>query len=185
MGPAEVDLMELWRQGDPAAFEDLVRRWERPIARLLGRLLGRADLVPDSCQEVFLRVLRARPNYRENGSFGPWLYQIALNVARDAIRRSNRIRPLGRLEPADPRQPAETRYGQQETVELVRRAVAELPTPLREVLVLRHYEGMKFEEIARLTATPASTLKSRFAVALNRLRNQLVEIGLDLEETAP
>ena len=63
------------------------------------------------------------------------------------------------------------------------RSVAELPEPLRLVLVLRHYEQMSFEEIARLTGNPASTLKSRFAAALERLRKRLEELGLGPEET--
>jgi RNA polymerase sigma-70 factor (ECF subfamily) len=60
--------------------------------------------------------------------------------------------------------------------------LAELPDPLREVLVLRHYEGLNFEQIARLTATPASTLKSRFSAALARLRQRLQELGWEPEE---
>ena len=63
--------------------------------------------------------------------------------------------------------------------------MAELPEPLRVVLALRHDEGMSFEDMARLTGTPASTLKSRFAVALSRLRTRLQELGLGPEEIAP
>jgi len=74
---------------------------------------------------------------------------------------------------------------QREGVQLVARAVAELPDALREVLVLHHYEGLNFEEIARLTQTPASTLKSRFATALGWLRARLQEWGWDPEETLP
>ena len=72
---------------------------------------------------------------------------------------------------------------QQELAGLVARAVAELPEPLRLVLVLRHYESLSFEEIARLTETPASTLKSRFAVALQRLRERLHYLDFDHEDT--
>ena len=69
-----------------------------------------------------------------------------------------------------------------EAIELVTRALAELTDPLREVLVLHHYEGMSFEQIARLSGTPASTLKSRFALALTRLRLRLQELGWSPEE---
>jgi DNA-directed RNA polymerase specialized sigma24 family protein len=68
---------------------------------------------------------------------------------------------------------------------MVAKAVAELPEPLREVLVLHHYEDLNFEEIGRLTQTPASTLKSRFGVALGRLRTRLKESGWSPEETQP
>src|SRR6516165_10784532 len=87
-----------WRSGDAAAFEKLVRRWQQPVARLLFHFLGRHDLVADLCQEVFLRVYEHRARYQESGAFAPWLYRIALNVARDAQRR-RRVQPR-RLEDA-------------------------------------------------------------------------------------
>jgi RNA polymerase sigma-70 factor (ECF subfamily) len=75
--------------------------------------------------------------------------------------------------PAGPNSAAGIALLRKEVAEAVSRAVAELPPPLREVLVLRHYEGMRFEAIARLTGVPATTLKSRFAAALSRLRSTL------------
>jgi RNA polymerase sigma-70 factor (ECF subfamily) len=77
----------------------------------------------------------------------------------------------------------EVRCEQLETSELVSRAIAELPDHLREVLVLRHYENMKFEQISRLLGIPASTLKSRFAAALSRLRERLQILAPDNEES--
>ncbi len=183
MGPDDTELIQRWQKGDVLALERLVRRWQPSIARFLFRLVGSADLVQDLCQETFLRVYRAGPRYHEDAGFAPWLYRIALNLARDAGRRRRR-QPLlndGR-ELVDGQASADVVCQQHESVRLVARAVAELPEPLREVLVLRHYEGMKFEEIARLTGTPASTLKSRFAAALGRLRTRLQQLGLGPEE---
>jgi RNA polymerase sigma-70 factor (ECF subfamily) len=187
MGPShDRELVERWRRGDPAAFEALVRRWQQPVARLLGRLRGRDESVADLCQEVFLRVYHARARYRENGAFAAWLYRIALNVAHDAGRRRRREPgPLAGHEPADGRAPAEEVCEQEEAAGAVRRAVAELPEPLRVALVLHHYEKLNFEEIARLTGTPASTVKSRFAAALGRLRVRLGQLGWGPEETSP
>jgi RNA polymerase sigma-70 factor (ECF subfamily) len=184
MGPHDPDMIRRWQQGDPRAFEDLVRRWEQPVMRLLGRLVGRTDLVQDLSQEVFLKVHAARTRYRDNGHFATWLYRIALNVARDAGRRRQRD-PVAWQgpEPPDRGPPAEVRCQQAEAAEAIARAVAELPAPLREVLVLHHYEGLNFEQIARLTDTPASTLKSRFTAALGRLRTRLHELGWNPEET--
>jgi RNA polymerase sigma factor (sigma-70 family) len=78
---------------------------------------------------------------------------------------------------------AEALYEQQELARIVAQCVAELPEALRVVLVLHHYEQMNFEEIGRLTGTPASTLKSRFAAALGRLRTRLQSLGWGPEET--
>jgi RNA polymerase sigma-70 factor (ECF subfamily) len=184
MGCNDAELMQRWRAGDLTAFEALVRRWQQPMARLLFRLVGRAGPVPDLCQEVFLRLYRAGPRYREAGTFSAWLYRIALNVARDAARRAHHTpRALEAADAADPGGPADAACQHRETVRLVAEAVAALPEPLRVVLVLHHYECLNFEEIARLTGTPASTLKSRFAVALKHLRSRLQELGLGPEET--
>ena len=164
----------------------LIQRWQQPVGRFLFRLVGRAELVNDLCQEVFLRVYLAGPRYRPSAAFSPWLYRIALNVTRDAARRGRRepvLLPDPEVEDRAP--PAEAVCQQEELTNIVAQAVAQLPEPLRTVLVLHHYEGMNFEEIARLTETPASTLKSRFAAALHRLRKQLQHLADDTEEGAP
>jgi RNA polymerase sigma-70 factor (ECF subfamily) len=184
MSSPDAELIRRWQQGDVAAFEEMVRRWQAPMARFLFRLVGQAGPVPDLCQEVFLRICHAGPRYRENGAFSAWLYRIALNVARDAARRGRHAPvTLPEAEPADHRAPAEAVCEQRELAQLVAGAVAELPEPLRLVLILHHYERLNFEEIARLTGTPASTLKSRFAVALNRLRVRLHQLGCGPEDT--
>ncbi len=184
MPPHDADLVARWQLGDPAAFEELVRRWQQPMARFLFRLTGDAALTADLCQEVFLRVLAARERYRDNGRFSAWLYRIALNVARDAGRR-RRFPTTDQTDRADPAAPAEEVCQKRELAVLVARAVAELPETLRIVLNLRCDEGLGFEEIARMTGVPASTLKSRFAVALARLRVRLRELGCGPEENRP
>jgi RNA polymerase sigma-70 factor (ECF subfamily) len=176
----DADLIGQWQQGEAEAFTVLVRRWQQPVARFLTHLVGRAEQVPDLCQEVFLRLYHALPRYREAGTFSTWLYRIALNVARDAGRRRRREPvPLGNGEPAAHALSPAAACERRELARLVAREVAELPEPLRLVLVLRHYEQMPFEEIARLTGTPASTLKSRFTAALARLRNRLHHLNYD------
>jgi RNA polymerase sigma-70 factor (ECF subfamily) len=183
MGQPDTELIQRWQRGDLVAFEELVRRWEQPIARYLARQVGRTDLVPDLCQEVFLRVYRAGPRYREAGAFSTWLYRIALNLARDAGRRRPQPQLLTDQRPQAGSQAPEERGEQQELAECVALGLADLPSPLREVLVLRHYEGMNFAQMASLLGTPASTLKSRFAVALNRMRVHLERMGWNHEET--
>ena len=185
MGTQDADWMERWRRGDGAAFEAVVERWRRPVARFLFRYTGRADFVQDLCQEVFLRVYQAGPRYRENGTFPGWLFRIALNVARDAGRRRRDPTPLAEADPVDPAAAVETVCRRRELADVMARAAAELPEPLRVVLALRHDEEMSFEEIARLTGTPASTVKSRFAAALARLRTRLEQLGYGPEEIAP
>jgi RNA polymerase sigma-70 factor (ECF subfamily) len=179
-------LVRRWQRGDPGAFEALVRRWQQPIGRFLARLAGRRELAQDLCQEVFLRVYCAGPRYREAGAFSTWIYRVALNVARDAGRRKRRDPvALPDAEPADGAFLAEEVCERRELAHEVAAAVAELPPPLREVLVLRHYEELSFEDMARLLGVPASTLKSRFALAISRLRVRLRHLGWSHEEKGP
>jgi RNA polymerase sigma-70 factor (ECF subfamily) len=178
----EPELIRRWQRGDRAAFEQIVRHWHPRVGRFLARLVGCPDLARDLTQEVFLRVYLSAGRYREDGHFPTWLFQIALNQARDAARKSIR-RPTVPLADTDPAAPEDGRLEDQERAEKVAAALAELSGPLREVVVLRHYEGMSFEEMARLLGTPASTLKSRFAVAMTKLRDLLTARGLLPEET--
>jgi RNA polymerase sigma-70 factor, ECF subfamily len=171
-----------WRSGDAAAFEKLVRRWQQPVARFLFHFVGREELVADLCQEVFLRVYEHRGRYRETGAFAAWLYRIALNVARDAQRRRRQPECLGDIEPIAADLSPPDACAQAERGRLIAHTVAQLPEPLRIVLVLRHYEDMSFEQIARLLDTPASTIKSRFSVALHRLRERLQSLGDEFRE---
>jgi len=183
MDSGESELIQRWQGGEAAAFEEIVRRWQQPIGRFLYRLTGSGEAARDLAQEVFLRVYRSGSRYRENGAFGRWIYRIALNVARDAARRSPPATlPLTTQEVTARTSPAEALCQQKEADQIVAQLVAELPEPLRSVLVLRHYEQMSFEEIARLSSTPASTLKSRFAAALQQLRTRLQALGLRPEE---
>jgi RNA polymerase sigma-70 factor (ECF subfamily) len=172
-----------WRSGEAAAFEALVRRWQQPVARLLFHVVGREDIA-DLCQEVFLRVFEQRRRYRETGTFSAWIYRIALNVARDALRR-HRHEPLGLggREAAAGGPSPEDAFAQAERGRLIAHSVAELPEPLRLVLVLRHYDEMSFEDIARLLGEPASTIKSRFQAALGRLRQRLRPLCDDTPES--
>ncbi len=182
MDQDDTDLFPGWQSGDPAAFAALVCRWQEPIARFLFHFVGQKEPVQDLCQEVFLRAFLAAPRYRETGEFSAWLYRIALNVARDRARRVRPgFKPMLDVPCAD-LSPGE-RCEQQETSAMVRRAIAELPEHLRVVLILRHYENVKFEQMARMLGTPASTLKSRFAAALERLRERLRVFAPDNEES--
>lgn len=186
MSETDHELMERWRHGDAAAFETLVRRWEGRLGRMLRPLVGCTDDVDDLCQEVFLRVHTARNRYRPQGAFSTWLYSIALNLARDRARRRRWLsEPLGNHQPQAPAGEPQRRTHQQELAEKVEAALGELPTELREVLVLKQFGELTFAEVADATGLPASTVKSRVRAALERLRRQLLKRGIDERELEP
>jgi RNA polymerase sigma-70 factor (ECF subfamily) len=168
------DRMRRWSAGDRTAFEEIVRAWEKPVGRFLIRLTRNPELAGDLTQEVFLRVYLKGAGYTHGGTFKTWLYQIALNLARDAARKHARAPVLPLLPAAHPAADDEPAFDLRQQAEVVAAALAELPAPLREVVVLRHYEDLSFEAMGRLLGVPATTLKSRFAVAMKRLEEILV-----------
>ena len=186
MGTHDADWMERWRRGDGAAFEALVERWRRPVARFLFRYTGRADRVQDLCQEVFLRVYQVgRPLPRERHV--PML-AVPHRAERGPRRRPPRRRdpaPLNGAEPADLPRPAEMLCRRRELAAALARAAAELPEPMRVVLALRHDEGLSFEEIARLTGRRPARSSRASPPPCARLRARLEQLGYGPEEITP
>ncbi len=189
---AITDEQAMWRvqnADDHAAFAQLVARWEQPIQRLCARMTGDLHRAEDLAQEAFSRVFSRRRDYQPAAKFSTWLWRIAINLCHDELRRRQR-RPEHPLEPegddgADgaavqfPGQglsPAEV-VEKLEQAEIVRRALLQLPETYREVVVLRHYEGLKFHEIAEVLGIPEGTVKSRMFEALDRLGGILKRLG--------
>ena len=181
----------MWRvklQDDPQAFARLVARWEKPIQRLCARMTGDAHRAEDLTQTAFTRVFLRRADWEPAGRFSTFLWRVALNLCHDELRRSQRrgessLDAMEEVEGAEatgfatdapaPDAQAETR----ERGELVRQALAALPAHYREVVVLRHYEGLKFREIGEVLRIPEGTVKSRMAEALEQLNQRLKHIN--------
>jgi RNA polymerase sigma-70 factor (ECF subfamily) len=185
---AATDEQIMWRvqtQDDPAAFARLVARWEGPIRRLCERMTGDRHRAEDLTQEAFTRVFAGRNDYEPNAKFSTFLWRVALNLCYDELRRRRRraefsLEETETQEPiplpsADP-SPA-TQLETQERAELVRHALHRLPEHYRAVVVLRHYEGLKFREIAAVLSVPEGTVKSRMAEALDQLASLLKEFN--------
>jgi RNA polymerase sigma-70 factor (ECF subfamily) len=181
MEQIDQELLLGWQQGDTIAFERLVARWQRRLGRFLYHMVGRRESVEDLCQEVFVRLFQTGGNFRRQETWPVWLYRVARNAAIDAGRR-RAVRPVTQpgdsplTEHPDRAAPVDEDLERTETQRQVAAALARLPEPLRLVVVLRHYENLSFEEIGRMTSTPASTVKSRFSAALRELRGALAAL---------
>jgi RNA polymerase sigma-70 factor (ECF subfamily) len=188
MSDSDHNLMRRCRDGDATAFDCLVARWWGPVQRILGRLAGGPTAaggpdVDDLSQEVFLRVLAYRHSYAARATFATWLYRIALNVTRDAARRRTARRKLLDHTPREVavESPLEA-ASRDEVRRQVSAALAGLPAKLREPLVLRHFGGLTFAEVADVLGEPVGTVRSRVALGLVRLREDLERHGVRAED---
>jgi RNA polymerase sigma-70 factor (ECF subfamily) len=180
------ELVARSRRGDTESFNQLVRRWERPIFALAYRTLGREEDARDVTQETFLRAFRALPGFKGDAKFSSWLYRIALNLCRDWIRKQKRT-PLVSLPEgielqdlvAETTPPAsvEDLASRAEMSRGVAAAMERLPPEQRTAILLKEYHGLTFQEIADLTNCPLSTAKTRVYQGLTLLRRHLADQG--------
>lgn len=157
---------------DAAAFEALFRRHGGRVRGLFRRSGASEALADDLLQQTFLHVHRGRRDFRRGNKVRPWLFAIALNTQREHWRRTNR-RPETALDPEVHPEPSVAPGASQATDRLLRRAMAELPEGQREVIALHWFEGLSFEEVARVVGASVSAVKVRAHRGYERLRERL------------
>ncbi|MCF8168668.1 MAG: RNA polymerase sigma factor RpoE [Rhodoferax sp.] len=175
--PQEADLLLVERTlaGDQRAYGLLVLKYQRRIQRLIGRMVRDVDLVEDIAQETFIRAYRALHQFRGDAQFYTWLYRIAVNTAKKFLVELKREPSITesylsngdddetswqKNEQSSDETP-ETVLAAKEIAEVVNRAMDDLPTDLREAIVLREIEGLSYEEIAVAMECPIGTVRSR------------------------
>jgi len=186
-------LVERALAGDGDAFGEVVRRWERKIFALAYGITGNVEEARDASQETFVAAFRNLHGFRGEAKVSSWLHRIAVNQCITRQRRA-RVRPETALEelfeaggvglpPADAGYSPAHATESKQRAEAVRRAVASLPPELREVVLLKEFEEMTFQEIADVLQIPLSTVKGRLYTALRQLRLRLerfqLEVGRD------
>jgi RNA polymerase sigma-70 factor, ECF subfamily len=160
--------------GDLGAFEQLVEQHRDGVVRVAGRIVGRQD-AEDVSQDAFLRAFHRLGDFRGDAPFRSWLLRIAHNAALDhlARRRAEPVVPetFDASEQSAQRPPAE-RLEVRERIERLERKLRGLSPQHRVVLVLRDAEGLSYEEIADITATPLGSVKGR----LHRARREFIDM---------
>jgi RNA polymerase sigma-70 factor (ECF subfamily) len=198
----DVRLMLQVRDGDAAAFEELVRRYRDRLITILEHLVGHREQAEDLAQDVFIRVFKARERYEPEAKFSTWLFTIANNVASNALRSRSRRREVGVPEgngdqstglaldqlakAASGFMPARA-LDKAEQAEMVRHAVASLSERQRMALLLAKFEGMSYQDIAQtmdLSVQAIKSLLSRARVNLKEMLTPYVEAGIRPEEAA-
>jgi len=185
MGRTDEELVEACLAGEESAFDILLVRWEKRIRGAIHRLVGSDEEARDLCQEAFLKAYRSLRSFKQEARFSSWLYQIALNLCRDRMRRrrGKTMVSLDELEEggaavATPGPSAIDRIQERDVSRLIARAIESLPDEQREVIILKEYQGLTFLEIAQVLGVPISTVKTRLYRGLEQLRSRLEHQGL-------
>jgi len=168
----ETDWVRLARQGDAAAWEQIVREHQQPVFRLAYLILGDADEAEDIAQEAFIRAYRSLGGFDADRPLRPWLLRIATNLAYNRQRGAGRyLRALQRLLLNTPGRPSvPQRVEQSEEAGALWDAVRRLRPPDQQGIYLRYYLDCSENESAEALGIPAGTVKSRLHRALARLR---------------
>ena len=165
------------RNGEAEMLGVLFDRYHTPLYNFYTKMTQDRALSEDLVQDVFLRILRYRQTYRAGTAFRTWMYQIARNARLDHLRK---VRPEAPLlaEPAAPAAAPDPAQQKQE-VQLLQRALMQLPEDKREVLILSRFQELKYEEIARLMSCEVGTVKVRVHRALQQLRENFRQLERD------
>jgi RNA polymerase sigma-70 factor (ECF subfamily) len=183
----EIDrqLVERAQRGDKRAFELLVEKYQRKLARLLSRFIRDPAEVEDVTQEAFIKAYRALPAFRGDSAFYTWLYRIGINTAK------NYLMAMGRRAPTSTEVEAEEAEGFEEGEQLrdintpeslllsneiartVNSTIEALPEELRTAIQMREIEGMSYEDIAKAMDCPIGTVRSRIFRAREAIAEQL------------
>src|SRR5256712_6983568 len=184
---ADQELVASAVTGLGGGFEELVRRYQRPISGYVYRMVGDYEAALDLTQEIFIKVYGSLARYRSEFKFSTWIYKIAHNCAVDHLRRNNgREQSLvsgiegdtydlpiesKRLSPEQESEREERRL----EIEGVVRA---LPGAYRELIILRHSQDLTYEEIVEVTGLPLGTVKNRLFRARETMRQQFLQRGI-------
>ena len=181
------ELVAIAVSGFDGSFEELVRRYQRPISAYVYRMVGNYDSALDLTQEIFIKVYNSLNRYRPEFKFSTWIYKIAHNAAVDHLRRTATreqslvLGPEGDtfdlpLESArlSPEQESERKERRSEIEAVVRT----LPANYRELIILRHSQDLSYEEIVEVTGLPLGTVKNRLFRAREMMRQQFVDKGI-------
>ncbi len=185
MEKSDEALMHQLQTGDLRSFDTLVKRWEKQLLNYCYRMVNDIVLAEDLRQEVFLRIYRSAKTFRARAKFSTWMYRIATNLCLDTLAKQQRRKetPIAAyLESEsegfgerfiDPSDLPDAAVLKKEIEDRVRSVLVRLPEDQRVVVTLRHYNGMKFREIAEILECPISTVKSRMVAGMERLGRML------------
>ena len=177
-------LVERFKQGDIAAFEELVKKYQKSVLNLVYRFMGETTRGEDLTQEVFMRLYRALPGFEAKAKFFTYLYKVTLNLClkereKERRRRVYSLDDRGGEDDARPREvedplgSAEDEVQRRDTGRIVREAIQSLPEEQRAAVILHRYQGLSYEELAETLEISLAAVKSRLHRAKLALKERL------------
>jgi RNA polymerase sigma-70 factor (ECF subfamily) len=157
------DLADIRRvlDGDTAAFENIVRRWQGALINLAFRFCRDPQIAEELAQDAFLRIYRQLPNFRGEAAFSTWVFAVSLNIYRSALRRKRLpIESIDTLAELAGGQLPHLQMERQEREDLIRRAVAALPSRYRDAVIIFYFREMNLAETASILGVPQGTAKA-------------------------
>jgi RNA polymerase sigma-70 factor (ECF subfamily) len=186
LSPSDAELIERCLGKDNSAWELVVARFRRRVFHISYKFTGKHDEAEDLTQEIFLKVFRSLEKFNRGADFGTWLSSVARNYCIDRYRASKREKEVlvedalaYDLAPASSGNPYRA-LEDQDRRSLVRRGLEQLPSKLREAVILRDLQGLSYQEMATRLALPEGTVKSR----INRGREELARLLLRAQQPA-
>ncbi len=184
---SDAELLGRYGAGEEAAFRELVHRYKNSLYAFLRQFLNRHDLVEDVFQETFLQLFASRESFDQSRPLRPWLFTIAANKAKDALRKWQRTSavPIGTMADSeelsfddmlntvtsDTTMPYEE-LQRNETASRVGQIVADMPENLREILILAYFQKFSYKQMADMLGIPIGTVKSRLHTAVGRFAKE-------------
>ena len=177
----DADVIQRAAKGNVEAYNLLVSRWEKRVYNYLLRITGNREDALDLTQDVFLKAYQNLRKLAEPARFAPWLYRIAHNEAYSMFRKRRPEADVEELEPQEAETAVAVGGHSVFPIELsltVAGALGRLSADQRETVVLKIYQGFKFEEMAEILECPVSTVKSRLYAALDLLKAELAPLEI-------
>ena len=178
---SDSELLQRYREGDEQAFREIITRYKNPLYAFLRRFVSQDDVVEDVFQETFLQLYASRDSFDSNRPLRPWLFTIAANKAKDALRKMQRQSSMSMGAIADAGDfsvdevvniltsydtTPEDEVSAEETAQRVRQVISEMPENLRGILILAYFEQFSYKHMAEILSIPIGTVKSRLHTAV-------------------